>query len=244
MKQLTAALLLLLIFSMGVFISCKHEVPIGITPAPITPGGGTGGGTGGAGTGSTLVCFETDVLPIFQTNCAKATCHDAASHQKGHVLDSYAHIVADGITPGNASHSKIYKVLFENGDDRMPRAPNPELTTAQKALIGRWINEGAQNTTHCSDGSAGCDTTLFKFTNDIKPILANNCIGCHSGAAPPLGINLTTYDGVRQVALSGRLLGAITHSPGYQPMPQNANKLSDCKIIQIKKWITAGAPNN
>jgi len=27
-------------------------------------------------------------------------------------------------------------------------------------------------------------------------------------------------------------------------MPQNGNKLSDCNITKIEKWITAGAPNN
>jgi mono/diheme cytochrome c family protein len=235
----------LVFFAIVCFISCKHDIPEGsVTPPPIVnppsnPGGG--GGTGG-GTGSNLVCFETDVLPIFQTNCAKSGCHDAASHQKGYVFDNYANIVRDGIEPGNAGDSEVYEVLFETGNDKMPRPPNPDLSPAQKALIGRWINEGAQNTRNCNTGS--CDPSLFKFNADIKPILATNCTGCHSGGAPSAGINLTSYDVVKQVAQNGRLVGAITHAAGYSPMPKNANKLSDCKINQIKNWVAAGAPNN
>jgi hypothetical protein len=34
------------------------------------------------------------------------------------------------------------------------------------------------------------------------------------------------------------------HSPGFSPMPQNDNKLSECNIAKIKKWIATGAPNN
>ncbi|MEO6584437.1 MAG: hypothetical protein ABIO05_08940 [Ferruginibacter sp.] len=231
------------------FAACKHEVPIGtvVVPGGNTGGGGTGGGgggTGGGGTGSTLVCFQSDILPIFQTNCAKSSCHDAASHQKDYVLDNYNNIVKKGIRPGDASESKIYRVLFETGNDKMPRPPNPDLTPAQKALIGRWINEGAQNTTNCNNSSSGCDTTKFKYSADIQPILAANCTGCHNATTFAAGLNFTQYDVVKQTAINGRLVGTITHTPGYSPMPRNAAKLSDCKITQIKKWIAAGALNN
>jgi len=39
-------------------------------------------------------------------------------------------------------------------------------------------------------------------------------------------------------------MGVISHTPGYIPMPQGINKLSDCQVNQFKKWIQAGAPNN
>jgi hypothetical protein len=78
------------------------------------------------------VCFETDILPLFQSNCAKSGCHDAASHQGDYILDSYVNIIKKGLAPGNATGSKIYKVLFETGNDKMPPAPNPDLTASQK----------------------------------------------------------------------------------------------------------------
>jgi cytochrome c553 len=209
--------------------ACKHE-PGTITPLP--PSGGPGS--------SNEVCFEADVLPLFQTNCAKSGCHDAATNGD-YVLDSYNNIIKKGIVPGNATNSKIYKVLFETGNDKMPPPPNADLSSAQKAIIGKWINEGAKNTVSCG---AACDSNSFKFAANIDPIMQKYCVGCHGGTAPSASINLSAYGGVRQQALNGRLYGAVTHSPGYSAMPKNAPKLSDCQIAQIRKWIAAGSLNN
>src|SRR5687767_12711772 len=111
------ALILFTLITSVLFYACKHTPP----ESPVTGGGGTGGGTGGGGTGgggtgggSSLVCFESQVLPIFQSNCAKSGCHDAASHQDGYVFDSYANIVRKDVRPFNAANSKVYKVLFED----------------------------------------------------------------------------------------------------------------------------------
>jgi cytochrome c553 len=208
--------------------ACKHE-PAAIVPQPPSSGGGG------------EVCFEADVLPIFQTNCAKSGCHDAVTREKDYVLDNYNNIIQKGIVPGNATNSKIYKVLFETGSDKMPPAPNPDLSSAQKAIIGKWINEGAKNTVSCG---TVCDSNSFKFAANIDPIVQKYCVGCHGGTAPSANINLSAYGGVRLQALNGRLYGAVTHNSGYSPMPKNAPKLSDCQIAQIRKWIAAGALNN
>lgn len=211
-------------------ISCKHVPPELPTPTP-----------GGGGTGANTVCFESEILPIFQSNCAKSNCHDAASAQDGYVFDSYQNIIRKKIIPGNATNSEVYEVLFKTGSDRMPQPPNPELTSAQKALIGRWINEGAKNTTNCG---TNCDTTQFKYAANISVMMTNYCVGCHAGPAPSANINLSNHAGVAAVAISGRLYNAVTHTSGYSPMPQNANKLSDCQLTQIKKWVVNGALNN
>lgn len=233
----TSIIILTLIIAVSIFVACKHEPPE--QPAPPTVSGG--GGTGGGGTGSTLVCFESDVLPIFQSNCAKSGCHDAASHQDDYVFDSYSNIIKKGIVFGRATNSKVYKVLFESGNDKMPPPPNPDLTSAQKAIIGKWINEGAKNTINCG---SGCDATQFKYGANISLIMTNNCVGCHGGTSPSANINLSNYSAVFAQATSGRLNGAITHTAGYSPMPKNASKLSECQIMQIQNWIAAGAPNN
>lgn len=210
--------------------SCKHEPVAVITTTPPPVNGGTG-----------EVCFQTDILPLFQSNCAMSNCHDAASHQDGYVFDSYANIIKKDITPGNAANSKVYKSLFETGNDKMPPAPNADLSTQQKALIGRWINEGAKNTVNCN---TNCDSTQFKYGANVSVIISTYCLGCHSGGAPSGGINLSTYTGVNQVAITGRLVGAVSHAPGYSPMPKNTSKLSECQIAQIRKWVQAGALNN
>ncbi len=93
-------------------------------------------------------------------------------------------------------------------------------------------------------GAAVCDTAIVTFSGSVKPILTANCTSCHSGPNPPLGVLLSEYSGVKNVASSGKLIGVITHSPGFIPMPQNAMKLSECNIAKIRKWVAAGAPDN
>jgi len=213
-----------------VIYSCKHEPPVQIptTPPPVNGGSGE-------------VCFQSEILPLFQSNCAKSGCHDAATHADDYVFDTYANIIKKDVIPGNATNSKVYKVLFESGNDKMPPPPNTDLTSQQKALIGRWINEGAKNTVNCG---VSCDSNQFKYGANVSVIIGTYCLGCHSGSTPSAGINLSTYTGVYGVAITGRLVGAVSHSPGYSPMPNSTNKLSECQIAQIRKWVNAGALNN
>lgn len=222
-------ILAVLIIPLTVINACKHEIPQAVlSSTPVT------GGTN-------EVCFQSQILPIFQSNCAKSGCHDAASHNDDYVFDNYTNIVKKDVRPGNASNSKVYKVLFETGNDKMPPAPNPDLTTEQKALIGKWINEGAKNTVNCT---VTCDSTQFKYGANVSVILGTYCVGCHSGAAPSGNVDLSTYNAVKNIALSGRLVGAVSQAPGFFAMPKNASKLSDCQIAQIRKWVNAGALNN
>mgnify|MGYP006391754467 FL=1 len=230
MKKLffTAAVITVTVFLIN---SCKHEVPVLTVDTTPIPGPVSNNG----------VCFESEILPLFQSNCAKSGCHDAATHTEDLILDSYANIIRKDIIPGKADNSKLYRVLFETGKDKMPPTPNADLTAAQKALIGKWINEGAKNTTNCNNT---CDSNQFKYGANISIIINSYCTGCHSGTAASGNIDLSTYNNVKIQAANGRLVGAVTHAAGYSAMPKNANKLSDCQITQIKKWVEAGALNN
>ena len=185
-----------------------------------------------------LVCFESSVLPIFISNCAKSGCHDSKTREEGYVLDSYSYIVRKGIKPGNAAESKLYTVLFKRGEDMMP--PDGPLSQAQKDSIELWIDQGAKNTTNCN---CYCDTAIFNYSGVVAPVMANNCVGCHKPGNLQGGIDLSTYSAVRVQALNGALSGTVKHSPGFSPMPQGG-KLSDCQISQISSWIESGAPNN
>jgi hypothetical protein len=232
---------------LGLFLSCKHAIP------EQNPGGGTGGGgTGGGGTGGggsvgncdpNVVYFQQQVLPILVSNCTMSGCHDAASHQDGVILTSYANVMntAD-VDPGDPGGSKLYRVLIDNDpDDRMPRPPAAPLSDAQKNIIYKWIQQGAKDLTCTS----GCDTSAaVTFSASISPILTAKCTGCHGGTNPQAGINLSSYAGVKAKVNDGRLWGAINHLAGFSPMPKNGSKLSDCEIAKIKKWMDAGSPNN
>lgn len=230
--------------------ACRHSAP----EQPVfPPGGGSGsGGTGGGGTGSAVVCFESEILPLFISNCAKSGCHDAASSRDGYILDSYDNLFKkdgkterDNIKPGRPEDSELYEVLFETGNDKMPPPGNADLTPDQKNLIARWIREGAKNTIGCN---TSCNPNQFTFAANIQPILQNYCTGCHSGGSPAAGISLTTYAGIKPLTtngLSSRLYGTVAHLPGFSPMPKGAaTKIPDCNIEQLRKWILAGAPDN
>lgn len=184
------------------------------------------------------VCFESSVLPIFVSQCAQSGCHDSKSKEEGYILDSYSNIIKKGISPGNATGSKLYKVLFETGEDRMP--PNGSLSLAQKDSIAAWINEGAKNTKNCN---CFCDSTQYSYLAIIKPMLDNNCVGCHKPGSLGGNIDLSTYTVTETQALNGKLVGSVSHTVGYSPMPQGG-KLSDCEITQIKMWVEEGALNN
>jgi hypothetical protein len=55
---------------------------------------------------------------------------------------------------------------------------------------------------------------------------------------------LDTYEDVKALAVSGRLLGSISHSTGFVPMPEGADKLDDNSIDAVRIWIDEGASNN
>jgi len=221
------------------FGSCRHE-PVGLPSTSAGSGGGVV--TGGAQACSAdTVYFQNKILPLIISSCAKADCHDAASRQDGVELTSYQKIMSTGeVTAGNPNESKLYKVLNETNPSKiMPRPPSSPLTQLEKDLIYKWILQGAKNNA-CND----CDTATITYSLAVAPIINTHCKGCHNPAFLSAGLDLTAYTNVKTIALNGKFIGSIDHLPGFPAMPRGAAKLSDCKIIQVKKWIAAGALNN
>lgn len=187
--------------------------------------------------GVNSVCFERDILPIFNSKCAMSGCHDAATRAEGYQLTNYKNIVSHGIVKGNAGKSEIYEEI-EDGD--MPPQGYPTLSSTEMDLLKRWINEGAKNGTNCP--STGCDSSQFTFSGQIQPLMNKYCNGCHNSTNASMNVNVSNYAGVT-VAVAQGLLRSIDHS-GYYPMPKGGSKLSNCEIVQVQKWIQAGMPNN
>lgn len=89
-----------------------------------------------------------------------------------------------------------------------------------------------------------CDTTsTMSYQRHIAPIIQNNCVNCHTGASAAADIQLDSYQGVYDAAMTTQLVGATWHEPLYTPMPPNF-QLDSCSLVQIKKWVLDGAPNN
>jgi hypothetical protein len=184
------------------------------------------------------VYFRNVILPLIQSSCAMSNCHDINSGGEQQPLVSY-NTIRPNVVAGSASNSKLYKKLFETDpQDRMPPAPNSPLTQEQKDLIKKWIDQGAKDN-YCNS----CDTTTFKFSLNIWPIIRDNCKGCHSGATPSKGLLLTNYTEVKAIVDSGKLINVLNATNGLKQMPPGG-KLIPCRIIQINKWIANGAPND
>jgi uncharacterized membrane protein len=189
------------------------------------------------------VYFEQQLLPLLQSNCAMPNCHDNISHEENVWLTSYEHVLTTGgVRLNSPTQSKLYTSTSPNAGERMPPPPLAPLTAAQRALILKWIQQGAQDL-HC-DGA--CDTTQFAYTADIKPILALRCNGCHGAVSPSGNLNYTTYAGVKASVNDGKFWASIVHASGVKPMPYPVGSalIPDCDRIKIKKWIDAGAPEN
>lgn len=93
-------------------------------------------------------------------------------------------------------------------------------------------------------GSSSCDTQDISFANDVQPLLMRNCYVCHDAANNFGNVTLEGYTNTKEYVDNGRLLGSITHTSGFAPMPNNGPKLLDCDIEKIQVWADAGAPNN
>lgn len=203
--------------------ACKHE------PAPATTG---------------KVCFTSEILPVFVSNCAKSGCHDATAAD-GIRLDGYEAILQskDAIVPYNTGQSEVIEAILEDDPDKvMPPPGHAPLSQLQIDRIIAWVKEGAPNTTNC--GTSGCDSTQFTYQLHVKPIVDAQCVGCHSGNTPSSNLDLTTHASLAAIALDGSLAGVIDHANGFSPMPPTPQPIDPCLRAVLKNWAAAGAPNN
>ena len=183
------------------------------------------------------VYFQQTILPLITSNCAMSGCHDAISHKEGVILTDYAHIRAYS-SATNPTASSLYRSVV-NG--YMP--PKAPWLATQKATLLKWMQQGAKNNS-CVASAANCDTTGVSFSATVFPILKTNCTGCHSGTSPSAGIDLNSYAAVKVQAANSSLVGSITHTIGYIPMPSRTAYLSNCEISQIKAWVKEGTLNS
>ncbi len=226
--------------SAALLAACKHEPPVA-PDVPVDPGG-NGGGTNPCDPNT--VYFQQQVLPILISNCAVPGCHNMPTDDNDDIeITSYATLMGSGILDQNDPFdSDFWEVINDDDpDDRMPRPPQNPLTQAQLDLIGQWLQQGAQNN---SCVNASCDTLNVTYSGTIVPLVAQRCLGCHSGGSPQGGLNFNNWSTLNAVANDGRLEAAVRHLPSGVPMPPTGGMLPDCQVQQFLIWIGDGAPNN
>jgi hypothetical protein len=85
------------------------------------------------------------------------------------------------------------------------------------------------------------------FAAIMGNLIQPKCLGCHSGAAPSAGINLSTFAGVSGYVVAGNPNTSLFYTSvvsGNPLMPQNGTPLTTAERTAISTWITNGALNN
>jgi len=95
--------------------------------------------------------FNRDIQPLLSENCYHCHGPDKANRKAGLRLDAEkeAKTEVDGliaIKPGHSSESEIIKRIFSDDPDEVMPTPksNRRLTTEQKEMLKRWVDEGAK----------------------------------------------------------------------------------------------------
>lgn len=90
-----------------------------------------------------------------------------------------------------------------------------------------------------------CDTTNVTYSGKVVPILANNCLSCHSNAtAASAGGNIALENFADVSSQAASISAAINHTGPLSPMPKNGSKLKACLISTFDIWLRNGKPNN
>lgn len=197
------------------------------------------------------VCFERDVLPVFQNSCAIAGCHDGQG-ESGLVLNNYLDI-SHAVNPGRPFESEVYKAIISTwGENKMP--PDQPLSLENRTIIRVWIEQGALLTicpesTGNGTGGEPYVNPRACFTRDILPVLVSRCAsaGCHDAITHKEGYIFTSYSTTRTAVVPGdpgdsKLYEVITKTSGEDRMPPAGSaQLTLTEIDSIRKWISYGA---
>jgi hypothetical protein len=202
--------------------------------------GATGNDPGTSG--GTIVaraCFNRDILPVLNSRCSVALCHDAITHKEGYVFSSYSSTIR-AVSAGNPANSKLYQVITRTGGEtKMPPAGSSQLSKVEIDSIGKWIGYGALNET-CGEV---CDTiNPVTYSKTIWPVMQTSCTGCHTGSSPGAGILLTNYNEVKAIAVNGNLMNSL-NGKGVSKMPKGGS-FTFCRISQFDIWVKNGSLNN
>ena len=198
--------------------------------------------------GESPVDFEKDVQPVLQEKCL--ACHTTAAPQSGLVMESVEAMLKGGeksgpsILAGDSAGSPLVRHLRGELEPQMPVGGDP-LPEAQIALIARWIDQMAPPATR--DGATQTASS-HDFETHVKPLLEQNCQGCHGSQTHQSGLVVETVTALlKGGAIQGPAIvaGNSQESPLIQRlrgtrsprMPMNGQPLSEEQIDRIAGWI-------
>ncbi len=137
------------------------------------------------------------------------------------------------------------------------RLPHPAGFLLGFSLVG-FASVGAAETTGAKN--AGTVVTFAPaqiefFETKVRPLLAENCLDCHTGTKAKVGLELNHREGwlagsdYRKVIdleepAKSVLIRAVSHSgeKGIPLMPERGDKLSPESVAALSEWIAMGLP--
>jgi uncharacterized membrane protein len=206
------------------------------------------------------VCFQRDVLPVFQNSCAISGCHSQGGGRGGYDFSGYTSIMK-AITPFDAQKSKAYQSITGKAFVQL-MPPNGVVSENDRILIRVWIDQGAKNTT-CSSTAAIPDTSTnvnkpptnvvvgkqVCFQQDLLPVLVSSCAisGCHDQTTHRDGYNISSYATVMTnlvVAGSPNSSRLYTSVKNNSMPPKPYSSLTQAVKDSLFNWIKNGARND
>lgn len=102
------------------------------------------------------ISFNRDIRPILSENCYACHGFDPKHREGGLRLDTFEGATEDrdgarGIVPGDPAKSDIWQRIISTDKDEImppPKSHKPPLTTAQRGLLKKWIEQGARYERH------------------------------------------------------------------------------------------------
>jgi len=175
----------------------------------------------------TPVDFATQIEPIFtEANCIM--CHTGSMQPNFTVGKAYQSITSMNLVDtANPANSKLMKQINSGHH-------TDTMTAAQKALILKWITEGAKG-----------QVVPVSFKSEVEPLWTKyNCTMCHGGSqAPDLRVNKS----YASLTSTGAVVAKNLTSPLILKIDQKHNgagNMTAAEVDLVKSWILQGALNN
>ncbi|MCU1327469.1 MAG: hypothetical protein JWN34_2839 [Bryobacterales bacterium] len=185
--------------------------------------------------------FESKVRPVLVSRCF--SCH-TDTQQGGLRVDSREALLSGGkrgpaLVAGKPAESLLIQAVSQrHATLRMP--PGPPLEPQEITNLEQWVR----------DGAVWPETPREFFLSSVRPLIENNCLGCHS-ENPRAGLRLDTREGITKGGRSGPpvipgdpqhslLMQAVRQEHATIKMPP-AGRLPDAAIAKLTRWIQDGA---
>lgn len=194
--------------------------------------------------------FERDVRPVFVEHCAK--CHGTKTRKADLNLNAFADVRRGGesgpvIVAGQPQESLLLEMIDSGA---MPPEEEPPLSVEQVDLIRRWIESGAESTSHTSDSQSA--EVVYQ---DVVPLVLRRCVMCHGPEYQMGGLDLREHSLMRKGGSSGAAFVAgrpdeslMVKRVVEQLCPPEADigesgiePMTPDELSKLQSWIAVGA---